>query len=187
MLYSELIKQESEYTYSANVQFDIENDKKLARFIPNETTIELLREYFIDTIRTKPNHHARILYGSYGTGKSHFLTVLSLLLSKSFTEGLAFETFLNRVNEYDANLAQDIKAYVNDKSRKPSLIVPIVFDFDDFERCIYFSLTKKLNSIGITVRFKTFYTQALEQLNRWKENKGRRGYNYIPYLDMKEK
>lgn len=171
MLYSELIKQESEYTYSANVQFDIENDKKLARFIPNETTIELLREYFIDTIRTKPNHHARILYGSYGTGKSHFLTVLSLLLSKSFTEGLAFETFLNRVNEYDANLAQDIKAYVNDKSRKPSLIVPIVFDFDDFERCIYFSLTKKLNSIGVTVRFKTFYTQALEQLNRWKENK----------------
>jgi len=171
MLYSELIKQESEYTYSANVQFDIENDKKLARFIPNETTIELLREYFIDTIRTKPNHHARILYGSYGTGKSHFLTVLSLLLSKSFTEGLAFETFLNRVNEYDANLTQDIKAYVNDKSRKPSLIVPIVFDFEDFERCIYFSLTKKLNSIGVTVRFKTFYTQALEQLNRWKENK----------------
>ena len=55
MLYSDLIRQETEYTYSANVQFDIENDKKLARFIPNETTIELFREYFIDTIRTNPN------------------------------------------------------------------------------------------------------------------------------------
>ncbi len=170
MKYSDLIRQESEYTYSANVQFDIENDKKLARFIPNETTIELLREYFIDTIRTKPNHHSRILYGSYGTGKSHFLTVLSLLLSKSFTDGQAFDTFLSRVNEYDVHLAQDIKSYVQDDNRKPLLIVPIVFDFEDFERCIYFSLTKKLHSIGVKVRFKTFYTQALEQLNKWKSN-----------------
>ncbi len=170
MSYSDLIRQESEYTYSANVQFDIENDKKLARFIPNETTIELLREYFVDTIRTKPNHHARILYGSYGTGKSHFLTVLSLLLSKTFTDGPAFETFLSRVKEYDEYLAEDIKSYVEDESRKPSLIVPIVFDFEDFERCIYFSLTKKLHSIGVTVKLKTFYTQALEQLERWKND-----------------
>lgn len=170
MLYSDLIRQETEYTYSANVQFDIENDKKLARFIPNETTIELFREYFIDIIRANPNHHSRILYGSYGTGKSHFLTVLSLLLSKAFTDGVAFDTFLTRVNEYDPNLAQDINAFVKDETRKPFLIVPIVFDFEDFDRCIYFSLTKKLSSIGISVRFKTFYTQALEQLSRWKED-----------------
>jgi len=170
MLYSDLIRQETEYTYSANVQFDIENDKKLARFIPNETTIDLFREYFIDTIRTSPNHHSRILYGSYGTGKSHFLTVLSLLLSKAFTNGVAFETFLSRVKEYDSNLAQDISSFVKDETRKPFLIVPIVFDFEDFDRCIYFSLTKKLSSIGVSVRFKTFYTQALEQLSRWKED-----------------
>ena len=76
-LYSELIRIEDEYNYSANIQFDIENDKKLLRFIPNDTTIDLLREYFIDITRINPLHHARMLYGSYGTGKSHFLTVLS--------------------------------------------------------------------------------------------------------------
>ena len=84
MLYSDLIRQETEYTYSANVQFDIENDKKLARFIPNETTIELFREYFVDTIRTNPNHHSRILYGSYGTGKSHLYKEISPTNTKAF-------------------------------------------------------------------------------------------------------
>lgn len=83
MPYADLIKQEGEYTYSANIQFDIANDRKLLRFIPNETTVDMLREYFIDITRSTPTHHARILYGSYGTGKSHFLTVLSLLLSKT--------------------------------------------------------------------------------------------------------
>lgn len=170
MSYSDLIMQEGEYTYSANVQFDIENDRKLLRFIPNETTVELLREYFIDITRATPSHHSRILYGSYGTGKSHFLTVLSLLLSKTFTNGVAYSTFITRVREYDEHLAADIDAYVSDESRKPMLVVPIVFDFEDFDRCIYFSLKKKLESIDVKINFKTFYYQAHSLLSQWKNN-----------------
>lgn len=160
MPYSDLIKQETEYTYSANIQFDIENDRKLLRFIPNETTTELLKEYFSDITRQNPEHHARILYGSYGTGKSHFLTVLSLLLGKNYTDGFAFNTFNNRLSRFDPRLAADITFFVQDSERKPFLIVPIVFDFEDFDRCIYFSLRKVLDSLGIQVQFKTFYDQA---------------------------
>ncbi len=170
MPYTNLIKQEGEYTYSANIQFDIENDKKLLRFIPNETTVDLFREYFVDITRGKPQHHARILYGSYGTGKSHFLTVLSLLLSKTYVDGAGYENFRTRILQYDKNLAADIDNYIKDKNRKPFLVVPIVFDFDDFDRCIYFSLKKKLESIGKRVHFKTFYDQALQLLSQWKEN-----------------
>lgn len=170
MPYSDLVRQEGEYNYSANIQFDIENDHKLARFIPNETTVDLLREYFVDISRPKPTHHARMLYGSYGTGKSHFLTVLSLLLSKSFTDGVAFHTFLERVKDYDPLLASDIGYFISDTNRKPFLIVPIVFDFEDFERCIYFSLKKKLEQIGKRISFKTFYDQALALLDQWKRS-----------------
>lgn len=168
MLYSDLIRQENEYTYSANIQFDIENDRKLLRFIPNETTTSLLKEYFADITRQNPEHHARILYGSYGTGKSHFLTVLSMLLSKTYTDGLAFETFINRLSRFDAGLASDIVSYAQNQDRKPFLVVPIVFDFEDFDRCIYFSLKRKLDNLGISVQFKTFYDQAAQLINQWK-------------------
>lgn len=166
--YSDLITIEDEYNYSANIQFDIENDKKLLRFIPNDTTIDLLREYFIDITRNKSSHHARILYGSYGTGKSHFLTVLSLLLEKKHVDGTAFTTFLSRISKYDEKLSSDIISYVDDKSRKPLLVVPIVFDFEDFERCIYFSLKKKLDTIGKKISFKTFFDQASALIDQWK-------------------
>lgn len=108
MSYSDLIQQESEYTYSANIQFDIESDTKLLRFIPNETTIKLMRDYFTDMIRLNPANHARILYGSYGTGKSHFLTVLCQVLSKTYVDGVAFSTLLSRIREYDKALANDL-------------------------------------------------------------------------------
>ena len=168
MPYSDLIRQESEYTYSANIQFDTENDRKLLRFIPNNTTTSLLREYFTDITRQRSENHSRILYGSYGTGKSHFLTVLSLILSKSHTDGFAFETFIDRLTRYDAGLSADISTYVQDTNRKPFLVIPIVFDFEDFDRCIYFSLKKKLDSLDINVQFKTFFDQAIQLITQWK-------------------
>ena len=45
MKYSQLIAKNKQYRYSANVCFDIDNAAKLADFIPNETTTEILREY----------------------------------------------------------------------------------------------------------------------------------------------
>lgn len=169
-LYRDLIKQESEFTYSANIQFDLENDRKLLRFIPNDTTTALLQEYFTDITRQNPEHHARILYGSYGTGKSHFLTVLSFLLSKTYTDGLAFETFIDRLSRFNTGLALDIITFVRNEDRKPFLIVPIVFDFEDFDRCIYFSLKRKLDNLGVSVQFKTFYDQATQLINQWKSS-----------------
>ena len=170
MSYADLIRQEGEYTYSANIQFDITNDTKLLRFIPNETSIELFRDYFTDMTRNSPDNHARILYGSYGTGKSHFLTVLAQILEKDFVTGIAFTTFLERIKAYDSALAHDIASFTSNNNKKPFLVVPIVFDFDDFDRCIYFSLKKKLGSICVNIQYKTFFDQALALLEQWKSN-----------------
>ena len=169
MLYSELFTQDDNYTYSANIQLDMDKDEKLSKFIPNETYISLLKEYFTDIIKIKPQHHARILYGSYGTGKSHFLTVLSILLSKSFSKSKATKLFLSRVREYDELLANDIANYLSNVER-PFLVVPIVYDFEDFDRCLYFSLNKKLESINKKVSFKNFYNQAFDLVKQWNGN-----------------
>lgn len=142
----------------------------MLRFIPNETIISLLREYFTDITREKPANHARILYGSYGTGKSHFLTVLTMLIGKLHCKSEAFNTFTSHVKEFDPELESDIKSFIRNEQRKPFLVVPIVFDYEDFEKCIYFSLKKKLESIGIKISFKTFFDQSNALIQQWKNN-----------------
>lgn len=173
MRYSELFIQDDNYTYSANIQLDKDKVDKLSQFILNETYLSLFKEYFTDIIKNKPLYHARILYGSYGTGKSHFLTVLSILLSKSFLKSNAMALFLSRVREYDELLANDIENYLSNEV-KPFLVVPIVFDFEDFDRCLYFSLNKSLEAINKKVNFKNFYNQALNLVNQWNSQEASR-------------
>ena len=122
MSYCDLIRQEGEYTYSVNIQFDIENDTKLLRFVPNDTTIKLLKDYFTDLVRTKSYNHARILYGSYGTGKSHLLTVLSQIVGKSHVDGVAYRTFIERIRNLDSSLANDIDSFINALFSNPDLL-----------------------------------------------------------------
>lgn len=45
MNYSELVTRQKRYKYSANICFDLKNDERLAGFIPNQTTTEILAEY----------------------------------------------------------------------------------------------------------------------------------------------
>ena len=77
--------------YSANICFDLKNDERLSGFIPNQTTTEILAEYLYGIIENVDSVHSRILYGSYGTGKSHLLTVLASVLGHVNTDGDGFE------------------------------------------------------------------------------------------------
>ena len=122
MSYANLVTKKKQYKYSANICFDLKDEEKLAGFIPNVTTTEILKDYFLNTI-DGIGTHSRILYGSYGTGKSHLLTVLADLLGQINTSGKGLKCFLNSISKYDNELSKEINKFVTEE--KPYLIVPI--------------------------------------------------------------
>lgn len=165
MNYTKLISKRKEYKYSVNICFDLRDEERLAGFIPNVTTVEILREYLGGIIRGNADVHSRILYGSYGTGKSHLLTVLSAVLGHINTKSKGFKDFSQLIAKYDRELALDITNYVNED--KPYLIVPVYTDYSDFGKCITFSIKKELDRNRISVCFKGFFDEALELVERW--------------------
>lgn len=166
MSYTSLVTKKRQYKYSANICFDMKDEEKLADFIPNVTTTEIIREYLIGIINQKANMHSRILYGSYGTGKSHLLTVLSDLLGHINTSGRGLKDFLKAISKYDKDLAKEIQRFVTEE--KPYLVVPIYANFDAFDKCITFSLKKELERNNINVCFKSYFDDALMLINKWK-------------------
>jgi len=170
MEYSKLISKIKQYKYSANINFDLRNEEKLLDFIPNQTTTDILREYLDGIINNNTDTHSRILYGSYGTGKSHLLTVISAILGHINTNGTkGITTLLERIKTYDKPLAEDIKKFTKDE--KPFLVVPVYSDYSDFNRCITYSLKKALDDACIKAAFKGFFDEALSLTNKWIKGK----------------
>lgn len=165
MNYTKLISKKKQYKYSVNICFDLQDEDRLADFIPNVTTTEIIREYLGGIIRGNADAHSRILYGSYGTGKSHLLTVMSAILGHINTSGKGLHSFLRLLGKYDQELAHDIKQFVT--TGKPYLVVPVYSDYDDFSKCVTLSLKKALEQKEIDVCFKGFYDEALGLLDKW--------------------
>lgn len=165
MNYTKLVSKRKQYKYSVNICFDLRDEERIAGFIPNVTTTEIIREYLGGMIRDNSPIHSRILYGSYGTGKSHLLTVLSAVLGHINIQGSGFKNFTKLISKYDQELAEDIVRF--SKEDRPYFIVPVYSDYDDFGKCITFSLKKELERNGITVPFKGFFDEALELIERW--------------------
>lgn len=165
MKYSKLVTRQKKYKYSANICFDIKNDDRLAGFIPNQTTTEILAEYLFGIIENVGGVHSRILYGSYGTGKSHLLTVLALLLGHVNTDGDGFKMFVDAIKRYNPSLAEFVKRY--NMEEKPYLVVPVYSDFDSFDQCISYSLKKALSSQGIDIHFDNYFSEAQNLIQTW--------------------
>lgn len=165
MNYASLVTKKNKYKYSANIYFDTQDESKLSEFIPNLTTTEILREYLIGIINQNTDAHSRILYGSYGTGKSHLLTVISDLLSHNHTDGYGFKEFLKAISKYDENLSTEILRFV--RNEKPYIVVPVYANFDEFDKCITFSLKKEFERRGINLSFKSYFDDALKLIKLW--------------------
>lgn len=183
MDYTKLVSKKKQYKYSVNICFDLRNEERIAGFIPNVTTTEIIREYLGGIIRGNSDVHSRILYGSYGTGKSHLLTVMSAVLGHINIEGEGFKNFTALIAHYDKELATDIKRFT--KEDKPYLVVPVYSDYDDFGKCISFSLKKELERNDISVSFKGFFDEALELVKRWKS--GKESASRLEEVCMKQK
>ena len=169
MDYTKLVAKKRQYKYSVNICFDLRDEERIAGFIPNVTTTEIFREYLGGMIRGNSDVRSRILYGSYGTGKSHLLTVMSAILGHINIKGESFKNFTKLIEKYDDDLAADIRKFA--KEKKPYLVVPIYSDYDDFGKCISFSLKKELDRNNIQVTFKGFFDEALALVKKWKSGK----------------
>ena len=115
---SKMITVDSEFQYSVNIGYDLNNDDKLKNFIPTRSALALMEEILFSTNSTS-TERARVLVGAYGKGKSHIvLTILAMLMKRDLK---LFKKTMPKAQE-NPRLYQCIQNYYESNNK----ILPVI-------------------------------------------------------------
>ena len=168
MKYSEILKIDETFQYSINLQFDINNIKKIKEYIPTKDSCEVIEKY-IDSIYGEFSKSTTLI-GPYGKGKSHLLLVLITLL------GDYNENHINDIN----NLVEKIKninislyeKIVSIRSQKLKYM-PIIINsnYNNMNQAFLLGLSEALERENIDdLVINTYYEVANEIICKWEKD-----------------
>ena len=81
MEYNKILKINETFQYSINLQFDINDIKKIQEYIPTKDSCQVLENY-VDSLLGNFSKSTTLI-GPYGKGKSHLLLILLTIFNES--------------------------------------------------------------------------------------------------------
>jgi len=162
ILLNDFIKISKGFAYSVNIKWDLHNLEKINSYVPTKQSLEISKQIL------KDQKGAHLLVGSYGTGKSHLVSVLISLISGKYSTSELVD-LLEKIKNSDNDLFAKISSVLDKKSRK--IIVFPEDSLSDFKQAVLVGIKnalKKENLYDILPR--TYFDVIKEKLNIWLNN-----------------
>jgi hypothetical protein len=182
---NEIISFNSEFKNSINLYLNLNKIEKVQSYIPTKSSIDILDRYLEAVENNK--FQSTLLIGPYGKGKSHLLLVLLAILSmdrnkentKCITELTA------RINNVDSEISNRIQDIWNKQGK--FLPVIIMSTQGDLNQAFMAGLNDALKRDELDDLIPdTFYSNALETIERWEKEYGNTYSKYVDLLDENE-
>lgn len=160
---AEIIHPIEGFQYSVNIAYDIYDDKKIASYIPTQSSLRIIEDILSST-ENKSTDRARILTGSYGKGKSHLiLHILALLAGR---DGNLFSTVIKKAAETNLDLSKNIRAFIASKKK----LLPVIVNANslDLKSTLLQSLSEALKTAQLSELMPTtFFDAAIDKIISW--------------------
>ena len=114
MKYSDLLSINKNFQYSVNIDFDLNDPKKIEQYIPTRDVCDVLKVY-VRSLLGYEKDKATTLVGPYGKGKSFLILVLLYIASVKANDTL--KNLIDRIRVIDGELANYIFE-LKEKNRK---------------------------------------------------------------------
>lgn len=161
---SKMIHSASNFQYSVNIAYDLNNREKLQSFIPTKSSLTLLKDILLSTQKNATNR-ARILIGAYGKGKSHIvLSILSMLKR----ENREYFSHLNKKIGEDRELSALVNSYYRGKTK----LLPVLISgtSTNLSQAFVLSLQRTLDENNLmNIMPETNYTAAMHVVEKWQK------------------
>lgn len=143
------------------------NAQLLKSYIPTTQTIDLLAD-IARSLSQSNSKRARMLHGTYGTGKSDLLLVICNYFQRSVDDPV-MQSLNERLHNLNPHLYQTIRE--QRQARKPYLVVLLQADpTKPFPGFILYGLQQALERIGLgDLMGPTRYSAAIEKIENWRK------------------
>lgn len=161
MILGDLLAPAPGFQRSVNVQYDLDNPDRVTSYISTS-----MAEWVIgDVLDALHNHgsHAAMLIGSYGTGKSHLVTLLGGIIRKRI-ESKCYENIVKQFRDDRAARTLSRELSID----RPYLVVPVTGGSDKLDALILRGLRRALDRDGLDVPMVSAYSTALDSISQWK-------------------
>ena len=153
----------SDFQYSVNINYDINNENKIRNFIATNASLKLLEDILLST-QNSSTERARILIGAYGKGKSHImLMILSFLMQKDI---VLFDKILPKIKE-NLFLSELLNNYYTHNKK----LLPVIISGSNtsLSQAFILSLQRTLSENDLLdIMPETNYFAAVAVIERWK-------------------
>lgn len=161
---NDLIRPNSDFQPSVNIEYDFGNERKIEALIPTSTVCRYVKE-LLSPVIAQSAQRAKILVGAYGKGKSHI--TLTALTAMTLRERKPFERLIAAYEQQDSAFADEFAQYVEFGPK----MLPVVISGSstDISRSLLYALRSSLADNNLLdLMPKTNFGGALEVVERWR-------------------
>lgn len=165
-MYSDFFTINKNFQSSINLEFDLNNEKKIDEYIPTTDICDVLKKY-VNAVLGYSNDRSTILAGPYGKGKSFLLLILTYILGKKKKDE-TYRNFLKKVREIDPELSERIKEIDKKKIR----LLPIIVNsnYSDLNQAFMLALNDALNREQLNdIVPQTVYEVCINLIDKWEK------------------
>lgn len=155
------------FQYSVNIKYDLNDEEKIINYIPLSQHVRVIKDLLL-SLRPESTQRARIISGSYGTGKSHLGVTLLSLLSKVFPP----ETYVELIKKI-RNVCPETAEMVDWQIRRGKKFLPVILTGGEqtVVQSLLNGLERSLKEHGLEhLMPRTSMKAALEQIEIWRGN-----------------
>lgn len=158
----DIVSVPKEFITAVQTEYHINDIEKLRQYIPTDRSINIIRNFCIN------RNGSNVIIGSYGSGKSHLVTLLGNLMSGNYNPE-NYEILIDRIRYIDEETADLLSKRVNTKSKRFVVLPP--YNAEDFEQAILIGLSKALKREGYDfIPIQSSFEKIKKEIDGWKHN-----------------
>lgn len=154
----------SNFQFSINIEYDLNDDTKIKNYIPTASAIDIIEDVMLST-SAKSTDRARIFVGAYGKGKSHLALMLLALLCRK--DKALYSDLLSMICETKPDLCK----YISDYQESNQKMLPVVIQGSSIgiRQAFLLALRKALQNNDLNdIMPNTYFAAAINSINVWK-------------------